>query len=390
LSQLVRGPFQAQDLHLAAMGVRAAAADIAWVQLLQYAGGEPAPTEGPGRRYNMLKDMTLRVVRLDSRFQRAYAFGAAMLAWDTEVQRPDEALDILQEGIRNNPDYGLLRLMVAALAYKKQGDVPRMMGILESSLDDPACPLLMKAILANIHKERGEYAAALAVWENMLASGYDDASYRERAHRQIDDIHRLSASPDMVGPDAIWPATKAVLDKFDAQCRRMSIPDTGHCLVDFMAGAGAKPAALAFTRRLEGAGYLRALECHGRVSVAYVTYPFRANSNEGVLLVNGRPPLVDVSDPDRMKDFWQDARLKAIRSRNPEAEIWASDPGRPKVARRKGGGWRFVFMFPVRTCRACADLARLNAAFDFDARGGVLGIFLDGVSGTASTSSAKP
>ncbi len=191
LSQLVRGPFQAQDLQLSAMGLRAAAADIAWVQLLQYAGGEPAPTEESGRRYSRLKDMTLRVVRLDPRFQRAYAFGAAMLAWDPEVQRPDEALDILQEGIRNNPDYGLLRLMVAALAYKKQGDMPRMVGLLESSLDDPACPSLMKAILANIHKERGEYAAALAVWENVLANGRDDASYQERARRQIDVIHRL-------------------------------------------------------------------------------------------------------------------------------------------------------------------------------------------------------
>jgi len=200
----------------------------------------------------------------------------------------------------------------------------------------------------------------------------------------------FAASPVMVGPDAVWPATKAVLDEFDAQCRRMSVPDTGHCLVDFMAGAGAKPAALAFTRRLEGEGYLRTLERHGQVSVAYVTYPFRANSNEGVLLVNGRPPLVDVSDPDRLKDFWNDPRLKVLHVRNPEAEIWASDPGRPKAARRKGGGRRFAFVFPVRTCRACADLALLRAAFDFDARGEFLGVYLTGASGTASTSSAKP
>ncbi len=200
----------------------------------------------------------------------------------------------------------------------------------------------------------------------------------------------FAASLGMVGPDAVWPATKTTLDKFDAQCRRMSVPDTGHCLLDFMAGAGTKPAALAFTRRLEGDGYLRALERHGRVAVAYVTYPFRANSNEGVLLVNGRPPLVDVSAPERLKDFWQDSRLKTIRVKNPEAEIWASDPGRPEVAKRRGGGRRFVFEFPVRTCHACADLARLNAAFDFDARGWFLGVFLAEVSGAAATSSAKP
>ena len=69
------------------------------------------------------------------------------------------------------------------------------------------------------------------------------------------------------------------------------------CFAAAMASAGAPPAALEFTRRLDNEAYLQALnEYGGPVAVAHVFYPFRANENNAWLLVNGTPALIDVDD----------------------------------------------------------------------------------------------
>ena len=193
LSRLPSTPYRLQDVALASAGMRAAAADLAWIQLLQYtAGGLPELKDR--RPYDHLKELTLRVVRLDPSFHRAYLHGAGILAWYNEVGRADEALEILQEGMRNDPGQPLYSVYIAALAYKKQGDVDRMVALLESTLDDPRSPIEMKAILANLYKSRGEYAKALAVWTAILGNE-SEAREWPRARIQVAVIKaRLAAA----------------------------------------------------------------------------------------------------------------------------------------------------------------------------------------------------
>ena len=189
----------------------------------------------------------------------------------------------------------------------------------------------------------------------------------------------LAASAPQAGPDAVWLAPRHTLDQLSAQCKGQAVPDVRQCLLSFMESSGAKPQAVAFAQGLEGVGFLRSLEPHDPVAVAFVTYPFRANANEGVLLVNGEPPLVDVSDPARLKPLLQDPRLRGVRVRQPDAGIWASDPGRPRVKKLRAKGVRFEFAFPVRVCHACADLAHARVGYDFDGSGRFLGAKLIGV-----------
>lgn len=180
-----------QDIALASCGLRAAAADLAWIQLLQYAAGSlPGFDDQPGKPYIHLKTLTLRVVRLDPSFHRAYLFGASILAWFNSVDRPDEAIEILEEGLRNDPGQPLYSEYIAAIAYKRKGDINRMVSLLESTLTDPHSPIEMKAILANLYKSRGEYAKSLAVWEAMLDN---PAEAREwpRARIQVTQLRQL-------------------------------------------------------------------------------------------------------------------------------------------------------------------------------------------------------
>lgn len=195
LAELRAGPFAFSDTALAAAGFRAPAADLAWIQLLQYtAGSLPELPDRPGHPYEHLAGMSLRVTRLDPSFHRAVLFAAGILAWFRGVERPDEAAELLNEGMRRHPEQPLYALYLAALAFKKLGDTDRMVALLESSFDLPETPTTMKAILANLRQSRGEYREALALWERIRASERDRSEHG-RAKAKIAELKALLAQP---------------------------------------------------------------------------------------------------------------------------------------------------------------------------------------------------
>lgn len=195
LAELKVGPFAFQDAALAVAGFRAPAADLAWIQLLQYAaGGVPELPDRPGHPYEHLAAMSLRVARLDPSFHRAVLYGSSILAWFHGIDRPDEAADLLNEGMRRSPEQPLYALYLAAIAYKKQGDTDRMVALLESSFDLPDTPSTMKAILANLRQSRGEYRQALELWARILDNERDHSEHA-RARTKIAELKRLLARP---------------------------------------------------------------------------------------------------------------------------------------------------------------------------------------------------
>ncbi len=143
-----------------------------------------------------------------------------------------------------------------------------------------------------------------------------------------------------------------------------------------MAQAGASPAALAFTRRLDNEAYLEALdETAGPVAVAHVFYPFRANENQAWLLVNGAPPLIDVDDRRDLDlaALRSSPAYAAIRRRYPNVSFWPGDRGRaaPQIGEN---GREFVVGYLLRDlCHACATVGHVRFAFEFDAAGTFLG-----------------
>ncbi|MBI3288052.1 MAG: hypothetical protein HYZ74_00875 [Elusimicrobia bacterium] len=196
LSEFEAGPFIMQDAVLAAAGFRAAAADLAWIQLLQYgAGNSPLGFEDePGKPYTRMKAMALRVGRLDPSFHRAFLYGAGFLGWFRNVDRPQEAAELLEEGMRYSPEQQQFPLYLAALAYKKSGDNERMIALLESAFDRPETPTVMKAILANIRQSRGELREALNLWER-IRDNERDAAERPRAQAKIAELKALLRAP---------------------------------------------------------------------------------------------------------------------------------------------------------------------------------------------------
>lgn len=191
LSALPSTPFALQDAALVSAGLRACAADLAWMQLLQYmAGGTPELVDPPDKPFAFVGPMCLRVARLDPAFSRAYLFGAGVLAWFHNTGRTDEAIALLQEGLRADPTEPRFSIYIAALAFQKRGESDKMLAVLEPILGDPRSPIEMKAIVANLYKTRGDYAKALAIWDAMLDNELDRREW-PRAREQSAQIRAL-------------------------------------------------------------------------------------------------------------------------------------------------------------------------------------------------------
>jgi hypothetical protein len=170
---------------------------------------------------------------------------------------------------------------------------------------------------------------------------------------------------------AVFRPDPGFFERFHKQCdgRRLAVFDA--CFAAAMAQAGASPQALDFTRALGNQAYLQALEpTGGRIAIAHVFYPFRANENDTWLLVNGTPPLIDVDDLKKLSAQLPAApAYREIRRHYPKVSFWPGDRGvnGPQVTQN---GREVVVGYVLRDlCHACAIIGWVRYAFDFDSTG---------------------
>lgn len=170
-----------------------------------------------------------------------------------------------------------------------------------------------------------------------------------------------------------------------AECAKLPQPQFGECFVNHMQAAGASPQAVAFMHAIHNDGFMRDFHDTGRVSIAFVFHPFRANENQGVRLVNGSPDLLD---PDDYQFIPQDelannsTYVKLLRQ-HPKLMVFPGDRAGTKFIEAKSishGGERFELPYQILDgCRACPLAATLRVAFDFDSSGKFLGAKVVGI-----------
>lgn len=182
-----------RDISLLLLGTRRLGADVAWISILQYYGGEESegkeefvdrPLEGRSEKYPSLKKLTLRTLRLDPQLHYAVLYGAGALAFN--LNRPEEAVEILEEAIQRNPQYWKYQLYLGAILYKQKGKFDSMLHLLEDAIQYPDCPTLIKSILANIYKVNKNYVRSLQIWIEIYEG--KDTSYHEKARNQIEEL----------------------------------------------------------------------------------------------------------------------------------------------------------------------------------------------------------
>ena len=195
--------------------------------------------------------------------------------------------------------------------------------------------------------------------------------------------------PTKIGASAVWQIPPQFMNTAHSVCDQIltSIPE---CMIGQMAPAGAPAAALSFTRELYKESHgefaiMTGFQDEGPVAFAWVTYPLRANTNYGLLLLNGQPQIVNVEDLKlldvktmKMSSQFQDAKLQF-----PSIDVWSGDrDGKiwPNSQVGPNGGIQFTIAYPLRNgCHACASAGQAIFNWNFDATGKFLGTSFQGM-----------
>jgi len=139
--------------------------------------------------------------------------------------------------------------------------------------------------------------------------------------------------------------------------------------MEVMKQGGASSQAMAFTRIMQDNCYLAKFTKMGKVDLAYVFYPSRANTNYAYFMVNGNPPLVSTEKEGGHIDITKDPVYSAWSRKYREIGRW--DPAVFQTMEAlPGGGQRFIFAYElINGPRSGEKVGWALVAFDFDGRG---------------------
>jgi hypothetical protein len=202
-----------------------------------------------------------------------------------------------------------------------------------------------------------------------------------------------SSSPK-IGASAVWQLPPQFMTTAHAACDHSSGSNDADCVIGQMAKAGAPTDAVQFTRELYKQsrgefGVMTGFQNEGPVAFAWITYPLRANTNFGLLLLNGEPRIVNVEDLKLLdaKAMKQSSQFQNLRPQFPHLDIWPGDrDGKiwPNSQTGADGGIQFTVGYPLRDgCHACAHAGDAIFNWNFDATGKFLGTSFQGIVGTS-------
>lgn len=190
-----------------------------------------------------------------------------------------------------------------------------------------------------------------------------------------------SAKTSKVGPAAVWQMPSSFIDNARKTCDRAGQPSSfAKCFIAQMSSAGAPPAAISFTQQLydeshSEVGILSGFNAVGPVDVAWVIYPLRANTNNGLLFVNGSPAILNVEDLKLLdqKGMEQSFQYQDLKNQFPKVGVWPGDrDGKtwPNSQTGPNGGVQFVVGYPlINGCHACARAGFALFNWNFDSQG---------------------
>lgn len=181
---------------------------------------------------------------------------------------------------------------------------------------------------------------------------------------------------------AVWAAPTEAWSKMQDECNYGE--RTGvECVLSIMRQSGASPEAIEFTRLLKGDGFMESFREMGRVDLASVFTPFRANSNQRFKLVNGSPQIIDVegSIGENVETEIRNDRMYLTLVRKYPNLMLGGYPSFDRMLRLPAGGQQFIFKFQlVNGCRACSTDSYANVGYNFDGAGNFVGTKLVGMS----------
>lgn len=191
--------------------------------------------------------------------------------------------------------------------------------------------------------------------------------------------------PARVTTASVWHMPSTFLPATHKACDNAPQPPTfAECFIDQMSKAGAPPAAVAFTRRLfqqsgGDVGIMSGFNKVGPVDVAFVVYPLRANTNNGIMFVNGTPRIINAEDLKLLDQatMQQSPQFQNTKAQFPEVSVWPGDRDGttwPNSSKNPDGSLSFTLGYPLLNgCHACERAGFAEFNWNFARNGKFLG-----------------
>jgi tetratricopeptide (TPR) repeat protein len=197
------------------VSLNALAADLYWIRTLQYYGGakrrlsaaslvpEPPPLLAASSDYDQLYPLLDLTTSLDPKFAVAYRFGAVFLAeaYPSGLGRPDLAIELLEKGIREQPDKWEYMEDLGFVHYWYQHDYRQAAQWFEKAGQSPKAPVWLKPLAATTLAQGGDRRSSRIMWGAILQSAEQDWLRRSAEHRllqlrALDEIDELQKMVD--------------------------------------------------------------------------------------------------------------------------------------------------------------------------------------------------
>jgi len=175
------------------------------------------------KRFDLLRPLIEITTDLDPRLEVAYRYGAIFLAEPAPegAGRPDEAVEILEKGVRMNPLSWRLRQELGFFHYLFLRQPERASEILLEAADLPGAPFWLRSLAADVLQKGGERKAARQIWQRMYEES-EEGALKENARFRL----RMLDSADAA--DALTAAVAEYARRFGRRPARLEeLPAAG-------------------------------------------------------------------------------------------------------------------------------------------------------------------
>lgn len=186
-----------EDAAFVGFGMRKLGADINFIRLLQYYGSDeealsegdsrpdalPNPSAGYGGGvYAEFLPRLRHIISLDPYFKYASLYGAGVLAFNLE--RPEEALSVLEEARQALPDEWQFSKYIAAIGYRNAREPEKVADLLDPIISLPDAPAMLKQQAAFLNKRIGRLKRAHEIYADIAATSVEK-NYVDNARKNM-------------------------------------------------------------------------------------------------------------------------------------------------------------------------------------------------------------
>lgn len=181
-------------LQRLALSFDSAMADVYWIRAIQHYGGTKRD-EASAKQYELLYPLLDITTTLDPRFNIAYRFGAIFLteAYPDGPGRPDQAIALLQKGVREMPDRWQYLLDIGFVHYWWLADYEEAARWFQRASEVPGSAEWLRSLAANTLAVGGNWEDARVLWGEVRRSSDNEWMRREANRRllQLDALDEL-------------------------------------------------------------------------------------------------------------------------------------------------------------------------------------------------------